>query len=260
MNNVKWVSRDRLLSSAIDNFLPTDVLLDIGCGIMPQQFIVPSVHICAEPYMEYVAKLLENISGECDRSYVILNTTWEDVLRILPPKSVDTVVLADVIEHLEKDAATALIKKTEALARQQILIFTPLGFLPQSHPDGIDAWGMHGADWQEHKSGWEPTDFGDEWEVIAAKEFYFADNLGRPFEKPYGAFWAIRRFGVESSAKRLEQRNLINLISVFTARLNCPLLIKWNVVFLRFLAAFWNTMRRVKSMIRLIPSRLRKYK
>ncbi len=255
MNNVKWVSKDSLFSSAIENFLPTDVLLDIGCGIMPQQFIVPSVHICAEPYMEYVDELQKKLSDACDRSYVILNSTWEEVLSVLPPKSVDTVVLADVIEHLEKDAASALIRKTEALARQQILIFTPLGFLPQSHPDGIDAWGMGGADWQEHKSGWEPTDFGADWKIIATKEYYFNDNLGRPFEKPYGAFWAIRRFGVETSANRIEARNFINQISVFTARLNCPSVVKWNVVLLKVLAALWDSMRRLKSIIMRIVSR-----
>lgn len=255
MNNAKWVSKDELLATAVESFMPTDVLLDIGCGIMPQNFIVPSVHICAEPYMEYVEKLQEKTAYECDRSYVILNSTWEQALKTMPPKSVDTVILADVIEHLEKNIAVKLIKQTEALARQQILIFTPLGFLPQSHPDGIDAWGLSGGDWQEHKSGWGPEDFGDEWEIIGAKKYYFEDNLGRSFDEPYGAFWAIRKFGDAPCKKRLECRNLASLISIAVAKLNCPAAIKWNVALLVFAVALKNFMSRMYSLFKHLANR-----
>lgn len=198
---VNWLEKDELLSTGIAQINPTDVLLDIGCGIMPQRFTVPSVHICVEPFTQYVEKLQEKVKDETDRSYVILNATWAEALKILPPKSVDTVIMIDVIEHIDKAEAKKLLKDTEKLARRQIVIFTPLGFLPQEHPDGKDAWGLDGGKWQEHKSGWEPDDFGDDWEIFAAKEFHMADNLGRGHETPFGALWAIKTFPKPQSSE-----------------------------------------------------------
>jgi len=58
-----------------------------------------------------------------------------------------------VIEHLDKTEAEILLKQTEKIARVQIAIFTPLGFMPQHHDNGKDAWGMNDATWQEHRSG-----------------------------------------------------------------------------------------------------------
>jgi len=63
--------------------------------------------------------------------------------------------------------------------------------MPQSHPDGIDAWGLHGAAWQEHKSGWMPEDFNGNWELFVAEKYHFIDNKGKAFENPFGAIWAI---------------------------------------------------------------------
>ncbi|HWP41979.1 MAG TPA: class I SAM-dependent methyltransferase, partial [Blastocatellia bacterium] len=103
-----------------------------------------------------------------------------------------TVFLLDVIEHLEKEESLKLLRATEQIARQQVIIFTPLGFLPQEHPDGKDHWGMEGGSWQTHKSGWLPEDFDDSWDIYAARAYHTHDNLGSEFEKPYGAMWAIK--------------------------------------------------------------------
>jgi hypothetical protein len=220
MKNLTWVPKEELMSAAAKRFAPTDVLLDIGCGIMPQTYLAPSVHICVEPFQEYVDVLKQKTEHAADRSYLILKNTWDEALTSLPAKSVDTVILADVIEHLEKEVALALLKKTEAVARQQILIFTPLGFLPQAHPDGIDAWGLGGGAWQEHKSGWTPDDFGAEWEFIGARQYYFQDNLGRHFEEPFGAFWAIKKMDATAHQQRLERRELANRFSALASSLN----------------------------------------
>ena len=101
----------------------------------------------------------------------------------------------DVIEHLEKSEALDLLKRlkrTEALARKQIVLFTPLGFLPQEDLDGKDAWGLDGGAWQEHKSGWSPEDFDGSWRIYASKVFHTVDCFGRAFETPYGAMWAVK--------------------------------------------------------------------
>lgn len=205
--NVHWLGKDELLPTGIGRIKKTDVLLDIGCGIMPQRFTTPLVHVCVEPFPQYVEKLQEKIAGETDRSYVVINATWAEALKILPEKSVDTVIMIDVIEHIEKAEAKKLLKETEKLARHQIVIFTPLGFLPQSHPDGKDAWGLDGAAWQEHKSGWEPDDFGEGWDVYAAKEFHMLDNLGRGHDTPFGALWAIKTIKADpATTKRITAR------------------------------------------------------
>lgn len=192
MAKVYWYTHDVLTENVKSKLLTTDILLDVGCGIMPQQFIIPKVHICCEPFKEYVAKLQEKISHFEDRFTTVVNVDWETVCKIFPPKSIDTVILVDVLEHLEKTEGEKLIKLTEQIARQQIIIFTPLGFFPQSHPNGLDAWGLNGAAQQEHKSGWYPEDFDESWEVLGAKEYHFFDNLQRKLDKPFGAFWAIK--------------------------------------------------------------------
>jgi len=190
--SVIWLTKDELYPVAAKNVKPASVILDIGCGIQPQNHIVPKVHICCEPYDEYVEILQQQTSNASDRNYVLLKATWNEAVDLFPSKSVDTVFLDDVIEHLEKDQALKLLKKTEQIARSQIVVITPLGFLPQEHPDGKDAWGLNGGAWQEHKSGWQPEDFDDTWDIFVAQNYHFFDNMGKPFEKPFGAMWAIK--------------------------------------------------------------------
>jgi len=61
------------------------------------------------------------------------------------------VLLLDVIEHLHKADALALIGKAERLARLAVAIETPKGFLPQN----LDILGLGGDHVQTHRSGWD---------------------------------------------------------------------------------------------------------
>lgn len=189
--NVVWLERDALFPAVRGRLEPIDVVLDIGSGIMPQDMVHPLVHICCEPYGEYLERLREKSADCFDRTYVLVKATWEEAVRIFPEKSVDTVFLADVIEHLEKEEGARLLRATEGIARRQVAVFTPLGFLPQSC-EGEDAWGLGGASWQEHRSGWLPEDFGEEWEIRASRDFHTVDHMGKPLSPPHGAFWAVR--------------------------------------------------------------------
>jgi hypothetical protein len=192
VSKVTWVEGQNLFPTAVSKLEHTDVVIDIGCGIKPQSFIKPSIHICCEPFDRYVTHLQKHFGH--DRRYIIIKATWAEAVRIFPPKSVDTVFLIDVVEHLVKEEGISLIKPTENLARRQVAVFTPLGFFPQEHPDGKDAWGLDGGEWQTHRSGWYPEDFDDSWAVYAAKAFHIVDNMNRPLEQPFGAFWAIKTF------------------------------------------------------------------
>lgn len=64
-------------------------------------------------------------------------------------RSVDAVVLLDVIEHLEKEQGVALLKRLEGVACKRVVVLTPNGFLPQPASDNP---------WQLHKSGWTVDD------------------------------------------------------------------------------------------------------
>jgi hypothetical protein len=188
---VELVARERFMETAAARITPCDVLLDIGCGIRPQRYVVPRVHICCEPFGQYIERLQASVARARDRQHVLLKATWEQAVELFLPGSVDSVFLLDVIEHLEKERALELLRRTERLARQQVVVFTTLGFVAQHHPSGKDAWGLDGASWQEHRSGFRPEDFGDGWETLVAPDFHTHDNLNRPYDVPRGAMWAI---------------------------------------------------------------------
>jgi len=200
--NLNWFDKDELFPKVIEQLQKVDIVLDIGCGIRPQNYICPLVHICCEPFEEYSEILIDKANQQTDRHFIVLKAGWEEAVKLFAPKSVDTIFLLDVIEHLEKEKGEELLRLTESIARKQVVIFTPLGYLPQKHPDGIDAWGLNGGAWQEHKSGWLPDDFGELWDIYACKEFHFEHN-GEVLDKPYGAFWAIKTIKNNSEMIRI---------------------------------------------------------
>lgn len=201
--NIYWLEKNKLDLVIRQKIKETEVVLDIGCGIRPQNIHQHLVHICCEPFSQYVEKLLKIIKmKKISNKYVVIQCDWASVIKMFPPASVDTIYLIDVIEHLPKNEALKLLKKTEKIARQQIIIFTPLGYLPQKHPDGKDAWGMKGGKMQEHRSGWDPSDFDNSWEIFATEKYHTRDNLGHFYKKPYGAFYAVK--DIVSRGKKID--------------------------------------------------------
>ncbi|NCT56189.1 MAG: hypothetical protein GW760_00495 [Legionella sp.] len=168
-------------------------VLDIGAGIYPKTFIKPQLYICVEPFHEYVQELNKNIGMQNDQLFVVLNGDWDFAVSQFGENSVDTVFLIDVIEHLDKEEGVRLLALTEKIARKQVVIFTPLGFIAQETlHGGKDAWGLNGAAWQEHKSGWMPEDFDDSWDVYVCEDYHSHNNVNQLLDKPIGAIWAIK--------------------------------------------------------------------
>lgn len=66
------------------------------------------------------------------------------------PKSFDTLVSIDVIEHLTKREALAMISQMEGIARKRVVLMTPRGYIDQGAYDGNP--------YQVHHSGWEKKD------------------------------------------------------------------------------------------------------
>lgn len=135
-------------------------LLDIGAGIRPQTMVSSPKHVCVEPHFEYVEALKE-------AGYEVIPETWR-ALEAMPDGCFDAVLALDIIEHLPKDEGFELIAEAERVASKFVLFFTPLGFVSQ-HCEGTDSWGLHGCEWQEHRSGWMPEDF-------PGYEFDYIDN------------------------------------------------------------------------------------
>lgn len=69
---------------------------------------------------------------------------------LVRPRSVDAVVALDVIEHLERERADALLDALERVARRRVVVLTPNGFVAQP--------GTPENPYQEHLSGFTPGD------------------------------------------------------------------------------------------------------
>lgn len=200
----------------------TDVVLDIGCGIRPMNYFRPKIHFLVEPFKEYVDILKYRHAD--DKSVMILQQGALEALTMLADNSVDSIFLLDVIEHIEKEQGKKIVEQCERVAREQIVLFTPLGFMPQHiEKDGIDAWGLSGGSFQKHLSGWLPEDFSAQWNFYICKSFHHHEANGTPLEVPFGAFFAIRNFEKKSIASPHKLVDIrIPLFSAYDSqRLHC---------------------------------------
>jgi len=150
--------RNDVSSKILGKLKPTQRILDIGCGIRPCPVFPCETHICIDPHDEYIDWLKTWTPG--DREVQIIQGTADLMAGVDP--SGTTLLMLDVIEHMEKEKGFEILSMAEKF--EQAAIFTPLGFMKQEHPNGIDNWGMHGGYWQTHRSGWEPKDF-ENWNV-----------------------------------------------------------------------------------------------
>lgn len=116
-------------------------VLDLGCG--PDS----AIKYCKVPYSigveQYEPYLTASMAKKIHDRYI-----YSDIRKLeLEPKSVDAVVLLDVLEHFTKEEGLQIIRNMENWARKKIILFTPNGFLPQEHA-------LDGNPLQKHISGW----------------------------------------------------------------------------------------------------------
>jgi hypothetical protein len=192
---------DRAFEQAV---IATNVLLDIGCGIRPFSLFKPKVHLAVEPWHEYLPLLRRRFATE--PGFVPLRLTGPEGLGAFPDRAVDTVAIMDVIEHLEKAEGRRLLGEAERLARRQVLVFTPLGFLGQEFAPGeADAWGFGNIELQRHRSGWTPEDFGTGWDILTCDQYHLpAAEQGDGI----GAFYAVKTVATPSR-RRLPEKTLV---------------------------------------------------
>lgn len=145
-----------------DGLIAADFVLDIGAGIRPTPWGNPSWHVCIEPHRPYAEQL--RTAG-----LPVYDMTALRFLRLAPARIFDAVYMLDVIEHMTRGEGEEVIERVLELDAKQVVVFTPNGFMPQSH----DAWGMGGEHWQTHRSGWLPQDFPG-WKIQPYGDAFYA--------------------------------------------------------------------------------------
>ena len=185
---VKYYDREDMIKISKDLVKPCVTLVDVGCGLRPYLYERSQVHICIEPFDEYI-DIIKNTYSQFNM--VFIKKFALEGLKLFPNDSVDTVIMLDFIEHVEKEEGLKILKEADRIAKKQIVVFTPYGYVSNDSGEK-DVWGLNGAKFQEHKSGWLPEDFGDDWDIYVSKNFY-------PQKKPnpdnvdfYGCIWAVK--------------------------------------------------------------------
>lgn len=128
-------------------------LLSLCCGIGLELRYVTTPDVTA---VDIAPQYLEKVHELCPHAKLVCSDAL-DYLMERNDNSVDVVSIIDGIEHLPKREGYRLLKHAKRVARRQVLVFTPEGYL-KNEPH--NAWGIEGADHlQQHQSGWLIKDF-----------------------------------------------------------------------------------------------------
>jgi hypothetical protein len=158
--------------------------IDLGCGpvatpIAQAVFDVPWRRLVSvelfPPYLEAL-----RAKTPAAREHQILELDIERVVDTLPAGRLDLALMIDVLEHLPHGRALRLLARLERFVRRGIVIFSPVGEVPQDDVDGNTL--------QRHRSVWLPDDWlrlGYDVELYEA----FHGHLTPPAD----AAWAIKR-------------------------------------------------------------------
>jgi len=125
------------------------IVLDAGCGPGNAMELIRRRRkglscIGIDIYRPYIK--------ECKRKKVHDDYVLADI-RNLPfrNKSFDGILCLHVLEHLTKNCAKNVLMNLEKVARKQVIITTPMGFLPRGEVGGVT--------FEVHKSGFVPDEF-----------------------------------------------------------------------------------------------------
>ncbi len=121
--------------------LDCQTILDLGCGYN-------SPLGCCQVSFSLGVELFEPYLKESQKKGLHNQYLKADVRTVdFKPKSFETVLALELLEHLNKEEGYRLIKKMESWAEKKIIITTPNGYLKQ---DSYDQNLL-----QRHKSGWD---------------------------------------------------------------------------------------------------------
>ena len=152
-------------------------VLDVGCGVGTtlREFRCP-IKIGVDAHRPYLEK------AKYGEPFILLNVSAEHLSEIFLQKSLDSVTLIDVIEHLEKEVGFEVLRQAEKIASKKVILFTPRGFFQQKE---FDHYGLGGESFQRHRSGWEVEDFLKlGYNILIFSKFHDQKNLA--FLEVYG--------------------------------------------------------------------------
>lgn len=166
MSKTDWAQNT--LPNIFKDKWPTDVVsvLDVGCGLsLKSKYIPAQIRVGVDIYPEYFKHI------EADVPYVVIKHDARNLLAIFEPKSFDIVIATDIIEHLNKYEALAMIQQCERIARKAVVLETPLGYIPQD----IDITGHGGHEHQTHRSAWYSRDLEALGYEVRLREYLMQD-------------------------------------------------------------------------------------
>jgi glycosyltransferase involved in cell wall biosynthesis len=102
---------------------PVDVVLEIAPGARPWSAFQPLLHLLCEARPEMVHALQQGFAGA--RHVVVLAAEGRDLVRVLPDRSVDRVLVIDGVEELGAPAGRQLLGEYERVARRQVVVRVP---------------------------------------------------------------------------------------------------------------------------------------
>jgi len=183
MNVLEVKDLNQIKKTLIARYKKFGTVLDIGSGIRPFG-LVPSKRItCVEPYDEYRKYLNLNFNRE---NLQTINAYLDNLTEVVDVETFDAITIMDVVEHIDKQSVVASLKRMIDEGAHQIIVFTPEGFMPQ-HTVEVDAWGLSGAEMQDHVSGWTIEDF----ESLGFQNFIRVKDLHYEGDEVWNGLMAI---------------------------------------------------------------------
>lgn len=174
-------------------------LVDIGCGEKP---LVPFFSGYVD---EYVG--VDHAETEHDLRYADLLGTAYAVP--LPDGSADTVVLSQVLEHLERPAEALLECRRLLRPNGHLLLTTPFFWQLHEEPRDFYRYSPYGLRYLLSEAGFdvvEVTPYGGAWLTIAVEIGYALKAWrGGPFDPAIaGLTWFVQRLGTWADRRNLQ--------------------------------------------------------
>lgn len=158
-----------------------DSVLDLGCGAdSPIKYCEVKYNVGVDAFKPYIK---ESKKKKIHNKYIL-----KDITKVkFKPKSFNAVIMIDVLEHLEKNKGSELLKKAEKWAKKKVVVSTPNGFLPQRTIDKNP--------FQSHRSGWEVKELeklGYKAYGMAGWKFLRRENISEKVNQEGDIFATIR--------------------------------------------------------------------
>lgn len=206
---IQIIPSRKFYNFTLRKIIPCESVIEIGPGIRPIRLpFTPKSRVFLEPSLQYITILKSMFNQHEDITYVSKDALTG--LSNFDDKSVDTVLLFDVIEHVTKPQGKLIISESERVAKLQVVIFTPFGFMPQHcSPDSLDPWGLNEQDLQTHLSGWIPSDFPSYSIFRSGQDFHRTPDHGN-----FAALLAIKNFQRASKVKIKTEQNPLEIVIV----------------------------------------------